>query len=474
MKATEEAKQASIFSLLKQAILGTELNFTEGSLNRAIFLLSVPMIIEMGMESIFAVVDIYFVSRLNDNNAVTAVGVTELGLTFIYSIAMGVSMGATALVARRIGEKDTNAASVAAVQAVYLGIFFSILFLVSIFGSAESILRLLGADDQVVAVGLDYAKWMYGGNMTIMMLFIINGIFRGAGNAAIAMKALILANLLNIILDPIFIFGFGPIPAMGVEGAAIATNIGRGTGVLLQLYYLFFGNSVIKINLKNIALKWNVVGVMALVSLGSTLQFLISSGSWIVLGRIMANFGTAAFAGYTFAIRVIVFTILPSFGMANAAATLVGQNLGAERPDRAEAAVWKAGLYNMIFLGLVMVLFLFAAEPILRIFTNDPEVIRNGTQCLQVVAFGYIFYGYGMVINQSFNGAGDTLTPTIIALVGFWFFQIPLAYFLAGKTEMGATGVYAAIAIAESVMAIVGILIFRKGWWKKLKILNVK
>jgi len=465
-----KAKEASIFSLLKQAILGTELNFTEGSINRAIFLLSVPMIIEMGMESVFAIVDIYFVSRLNDNSAVTAVGLTELSLTIIYSIAMGVSMGATALVSRRVGEKDEKGASIAGVQAIYIGIFFAVIFtIVGIIWSGD-ILRLFGGDERVVEVGSGYTRWMLCGNITIVMLFLINGIFRGAGNAAIAMKALVLANLLNIILDPIFIFGFGSIPAMGVEGAAIATNIGRGTGVLLQLYYLFRGNSIVKISSKNMPLKWDIVWTMLRVSAGAIGQFLISSASWMVLGRIIANFGTTAVAGYTFAIRIVVFTILPSFGMANAAATLVGQNLGAGQPDRAEASVWKAGLYNMVFLGMVMALFLFAAEPIMRIFSEDEAVITYGKEALQIVALGYIFYGYGMVVNQSFNGAGDTVTPTLISLCGFWFFQIPLAYLLALQWGMGTSGVYAAISIAESAMAIAGIIIFRKGKWKTIKI----
>lgn len=470
MKAHEKASQPSILTLLKQAILGTELNFTEGSINRAIFLLSVPMIIEMGMESVFAVVDIYFVSRLNDNNAVTAVGLTELGLTIIYSIAMGISMGATALVARRVGEKDEEGAAVAGVQAIYIGLAFSVIFTIVGIIWAGDILRLFGAEEAVIQTGVGYIRWMICGNVTIVMLFLINGIFRGAGNAAIAMKTLIIANALNIVLDPIFIFGFGPIPAMGVEGAAIATNIGRGVGVLIQLYYLFGGNAIVKVTRKNIDVKWDIIWTMLRVSAGGTGQFLISSASWMFLGSIIAKFGTAAVAGYTFAMRVIVFTILPSFGMANAAATLVGQNLGAQQPERAETSVWKAGLYNMVFLGLVMALFLFASEPIMRIFTEDAEVIAYGKEALQVVAFGYIFYGYGMVVNQSFNGAGDTLTPTLISLFGFWFFQIPLAYVLAITFDFKTMGVYAAIAIAESLMAVVGIIIFRKGKWKTVKL----
>lgn len=465
-----ETNKPSIFTLLKQALSGTELNFTEGSINRAIFLLSVPMIIEMGMESVFAVVDIYFVSRLHDNNAVAAIGITELALTIIYSVAMGLSMGATALVSRRVGEKDQKGASIAGVQAIYVGLFFAAVFTVIGIIWSSDILRLFGAEEAVIETGSGFIKLMLVGNITIMMLFLINGIFRGAGNASIAMKALILANVANIILDPIFIFGLGPIPAMGVTGAGIATNTGRGIGVLLQLYYLFRGDSIVKVNSKNMPLRWDVVGTILKVSAGATLQFFISSASWMVLGRIMTKFGTATIAGYTFAIRVMIFTLLPSFGMANAAATLVGQNLGASKPDRAEASVWKAGLYNMIFLGLVMALFLLASDSILGIFTTDPEVITNGTQALQIVALGYIFYGYGMVVNQSFNGAGDTITPTLIALFGFWVFQIPLAYLLALKFGMEARGVYAAIPIAESLMAIVGIIIFRRGKWKTVKI----
>jgi putative MATE family efflux protein len=465
-----KADNASIFTLLKQAILGTELNFTEGSIKRAIFLLSVPMIIEMGMESVFAVVDIYFVSRLHDNNAVSAVGLTELSLTIIYSISMGVSMGATALVARRVGEKDEKGASIAGVQAIYIGLFFAMIFTIVGFVWSEEILALFGAETAVVAVGSGYTRWMLCGNVTIVLLYLINGIFRGAGNAAIAMKTLVLANGLNIVLDPVFIFGFGPIPAMGVEGAAIATNIGRGVGVLLQLYYLFIGNSIVKISSKNMRVDWPIVWTMLKVSAGATGQFLISSASWMVLGRIIAKFGTPAVAAYTFAVRVMLFTLMPAFGMANAAATLVGQNLGAAQPERAEASVWRAGIYNMVFMGLVMCLYLFVGEPIMRIFTEDPVVIAHGKQALQIVALGYIFYGYGMVVNQSFNGAGDTVTPTLISLFGFWFFQIPLAYILALRIGMETTGVYAAISIAESAMAIIGIIIFRRGKWKAIKI----
>ncbi len=465
-----KAKEASIFSLLIKAIRGTELNFTEGSINRAIFLLSIPMILEMGMESVFAVVDIYFVGKLGDAKAVAAVGLTELSLTIVYSVAMGLAMGATAMVGRRIGEKDERGAEVAGVQAIYIGLFFTAVFTVVGIIWHRELLSIMGASPEVVETGSGYIQWMLCGNISITMLFLINGIFRGAGNASIAMWSLILANGLNIILDPIFIFGFGPIPAMGVTGAAIATNIGRSVGVLYQVIALVRGTGLIRITMSNVRADWDIIVRMVKVSAGGTGQFLISSASWMFLGSIIARFGDTAVAGYTFGTRMIVFTILPSFGLANAAATLVSQNLGAGKPDRAEASVWKAGLYNMIFLAMVMVLFLLASQPILGFFTDDPKVIAYGVECLQIVALGYVFYGYGMVVNQSFNGAGDTVTPTLISLFGFWFFQIPFAYMLAVYWGYGTTGVYIAISVAESLMAIVGIIIFRRGKWKSVKI----
>jgi putative MATE family efflux protein len=460
----------SFFHLFKVAVKGEEQNFTEGSINRAIFLLSIPMILEMAMESVFAVVDIFFVSRLNNSDAVAVIGLTESLLAIVYSVAWGVSMGATALVARRVGEKEYAGAAVAGVQAILVGAATSLLVSVVGIFFYKDLLQMMGASEAVLQIGARFTLWMLGGNITIMMLFLINGIFRGAGNAAIAMRALWLANLVNMVLDPILIFGWGPIPAFGVEGAAISTNIGRGLGVVFQLYFLFFGKSIVKLNADNFKLDWKVISQVVKVSAGSTGQFLIGSASWIFLARIVSQFGSAAMAGYTIALRVIVFTILPSWGMANASATLVGQNLGAGQPDRAEKSVWKTGFYNMIFLAIVMVLFLFLSSPILRFFTTDEIVIGYGVQCLQIVALGYLFYGYGMVISQSFNGAGDTKTPTILNLVGFWFFQIPLAYFLAIQIDFGPNGVYAAIAIAESAMAIAGIVIFRKGKWKLVKV----
>ncbi|HEX6891399.1 MAG TPA: MATE family efflux transporter [Chryseolinea sp.] len=463
-------KLSSFLVLFKQAIKGDQQDYTSGSIDKAIFLLSIPMILEMAMESLFAVVDVFFVSQLNDNNAVATVGLTESLLTLIYSLAMGLSMGATAMVARRVGEKDIKSAEEAAAQAILVGIALSIVItLVGIFFSTD-LLRLMGASEDLIEKNAGYTSWMLSGNITIMMLFLINGIFRGAGDASIAMRSLWLANTLNIVLDPVFIFGFGPIPAYGVEGAAIATNIGRGIGVLYQLYHLQKGSGLIKLHFNNLIVQWNIIVRLIKVSAGGTGQFLIGSASWIFLVRIMSDFGSAALAGYTIAIRVIVFAILPAWGMANASATLVGQNLGAGQPDRAEKSVWRTAFFNMIFLGIITVLFFSLAGPILRLFTADENVLVNGIQCLQIVSLGYIFYAYGMVINQSFNGAGDTSTPTIISFFGFWIFQIPLAFTLAKTLGVGTVGVYSAISIAESAMAIVGVLIFRRGKWKAIKI----
>lgn len=451
--------------------MGSEQSFTTGSIDKAIFLLSVPMILEMGMEALFAIIDVFFVSQLNDNNAIATIGLTESMLTIIYSIAIGLSMGATAMVARRVGEKDVKAAEVAAVQALFVGISIAILISIVGFFYSTELLRLMGASEAVIATGSGYTKWMLSGNVTIMLLFLINAIFRGAGDASIAMRSLILANFLNIALDPLFIFGWGPVPAFGVEGAAIATTIGRGVGVLYQVYHLLKGKKgVIRLHAENLILQWNIVWNLIKVSAGGTAQFVIASASWIFLVRIVSTFGSDALAGYTIAIRVIVFAILPAWGMANAAATLVGQNLGAQQPERAEKSVWRTAFFNMIFLGIVTVLFFTLADPILQLFTQDKQVLANGIKCLQIVSLGYIFYAYGMVISQAFNGAGDTTTPTILNFFGFWTFQIPLAYLLAIPLEFGTTGVYAAISIAESALAVVGILIFKRGRWKTVKI----
>jgi putative MATE family efflux protein len=464
------SKTASIFKLFIKAIKGEEQNFTEGSINRAIFLLAIPMIVEMGMESIFAVVDIFFVSKLGSSDAVAAVGYTESVLSILYSLAMGLGMGATAIVARRIGEKNDKGASEAAVQAIYLGI--GIAFVISNVGVIyyKDILRLMGASQAVLDSSSSYALWMFGGNYTITLLFLINAVFRGAGNASLAMRSLLLANVLNMILDPIFIFGWGPVPAFGVEGAAIATNIGRGVGVLYQLYFLFNGRSLIKITAKTIGLKADIIANVVKVSGGSILQFIIGSASWIFLMTLMSRFGDNAVAGYTLAIRIFIFTLLPSWGLANAAATLVGQNLGAQKPERAETSVWRAAYFNAFVMAFVMILFLTAAPFFLGIFSQQPEVVFYGVQALRYVSLGYIFYGYGMVVIQALNGAGDTYTPTILNVFGFWIFQIPFAYFVAIESGFGPRGVFIAIVLAETFMAIAGILIFRRGKWKLMKV----
>jgi putative MATE family efflux protein len=456
--------------LFKQALNGDTQDYTSGSIDKAIILLSIPMIIEMSMEALFAVVDVFFVSQLHDNDAVATVGLTESVLTLIYALAMGLGMGATAMVARRVGEKDIKGAQVAAVQAIYIGLAISVVISAVGILFSQDLLRLMGASESLIENNSGYTKWMFTGNITIMLLFLINGVFRGAGDASIAMKSLVLANGLNIVLDPIFIFGWGPVPAFGVEGAAIATNIGRASGVLFQVYHLFRGKSLIRLHSANVSVLWDIIGRLIKVSAGGTGQFLIGSASWIFLVRIMSDFGSEAVAGYTIAIRVIVFAILPAWGMANAAATLVGQNLGAGYPDRAEKSVWRTSFFNLIFLACVTLLFFSLANPILNLFTKDPLVLSNGIQCLKIVSLGYIFYAYGMVVGQSFNGAGDTRTPTIISFFGFWVFQIPLAYALANWSGAGATGVFSAIPIAESLMAVVSIAIFRQGKWKTIKI----
>jgi len=467
---SEPSNTNNFFSLLGKAIRGEEQDFTEGNLNRAIFFLAVPMILEMAMESLFAIVDVFYVSRLHDNDAVATVGLTESVMTLVYSIAFGGSMGVTAMVARRVGEKDYRAASIAAMQSIYIGVALSIVIGIAGLFFAKDILHLMGASGGILQKGANYARWMLGGNLTVMMIFLINAVFRGAGDATLAMRTLWLSNGLNILLDPLFIFGAGPIPAFGVEGAAIATNIGRGVGVTYQVYHLLKSKGVIKIHRENSPIRWGIIVRLLKLSAGGTGQFVIASASWIFLVRIVSDFGSAALAGYTIGIRVIIFAILPAWGMANTAATLVGQNLGANQPERAETSAWRTAFFNMIFLGSVSILFLSLAEPIIAFFTSDGEVMKSGIKCLQIVSLGYGLYAYGMVIAQSFNGAGDTRTPTIINFFGFWMFQIPLAYILAHLVAVGPSGVYTAIAISESAIAIASILIFRRGKWKTVKV----
>jgi len=457
------------FKYFKIAVSGKEQNFTSGSIRRAVFMLSIPMILEMLMESIFAIVDIFYVSKVSVN-AVATIGLTESVVTLVYAVAIGLSMAATAIVARRIGEKDTEGASQAAVQVIGLGILVAAIISVIGILFPKEILALMGGEPELIAEGYGYTQVLLGGNVTIMLLFLINAIFRGAGDASIAMWALVLSNGLNIILDPIFIFGLGPIPAYGVEGAAIATTIGRGTAVLFQLLVLFYGWSKIKVTFKDLVFRAAVMLNLIKVSLGGIGQFLIGTSSWVFLMRIMSEFGSEVLAGYTIAIRVMMFTLMPAWGMSNAAATLVGQNLGAKEPQRAEDSVWKTGKYSAIFMGLVSIIYLIFAPQIISWFTQEANVITNGALCLRIIAAGYVFYGYGMVIINAFNGAGDTKTPTWINFVSFWLFQLPFAYLMALTFNLGPVGVFMAITLAEVLITVIGILCFKKGYWKLKKV----
>jgi len=414
-------------------------------------------------------VDIFFVSKLG-KHAITTVGLTESMMTLVYTAAFGLSMAATAVVARRTGEKDSDAAAHTAVQSLYVAAVLASAIAITGIILAPDLLALMGASSEVIDNGHIYTRIMLGSNLIVMLLFLINGIFRGAGDAAIAMRSLWIANILNILLCPLLINGLGPIPALGLKGAALATTIGRGIGVCYQLYHLFGGKDLIRITSRHIRPDMGVIWKLLKIAAGGTAQLLINTVSWIFLVRLIARFGEDAVAGYTIAIRIVIFTLLPAFGMANAAAALVGQNLGAGQPDRAETSVWRAAFFNMVFLGLISVFFFLAARPIVMIFTSETAIVLQAAQCLQLVSIGYIFYAYGMVLSQSFNGAGDTRTPTLINLVGFWMLQIPMAWILAVNYNMGPAGVFWAIAIAESCIAVAAIVIFRKGWWKRVKV----
>jgi putative MATE family efflux protein len=448
-----------------QALRGTEHDYTSGPIGRAILLLSIPMVLEMAMESVFAVVDIFFVSRLGAD-AVAAVGLTESLLTVVYALAMGLGIGATALVARRIGEKDAEGAAHAAVQAILLALAISAVLGTVLSLLARPLLGLMGASPQVIGMGLGYARIMLGGEAAIIVLFVVNAIFRGAGDAAIAMRVLWLANLINIGLGPCLIFGLGPFPRLGVTGAAIATTTGRTLGALFAIWRLTRSDGRVPVGRRHLKFDFSVMGQIMRLSGSATVQMLIGTASWTGLARILAVFGSPVLAGYTVAMRVVVFAILPSYGMSNAAATMVGQALGAGKPERAEQAVWKACLYNLAFLGAVGVLFVALAGPIVRLFSSDAEVVRHGSAALRIVALGFPLYAFGMVLTQAFNGAGDTWTPTWINLAVFWAFEIPLAYLLAVRMGMGPTGAFWAITIAFSSLAVVSGLIFRRGRWK--------
>lgn len=454
---------------LKMAIAGKQEDFTTGSMRKAIFMLAIPMILEMLMESTFALVDIIFVSQISVN-AVATVGLTESVITLLYAVAIGLSMSATAVVARRTGEKDKPGAAKAAVQAIFLGAAVAVIIGIIGIIYPKEILGLMGAEESLIAEGYGYTRILIGGNITIMLLFLINAVFRGAGDASVAMWTLVLSNGLNIILDPIFIFGLGPIPAYGVEGAAIATTIGRGVAVIGQFMILFFGWGRIKIGIKDFVINLPVMWSLIKVSLGGIGQFLIGTSSWVFLMRLVSEFGSEVLAGYTISIRVMMFTLMPAWGMSNAAATLVGQNLGAKQPERAEISVWKTGKYNAIFMAVISVIYLIFAKYIIGLFSDVADVVNYGALSLQVIAAGYIFYAYGMVVTQSFNGAGDTRTPTVINFFCFWVFQLPFAYLAAFTFDWGPSGIFIAITLAEILIAMVSVWLFRKGKWKTVQV----
>lgn len=453
------------WSELKAAVRGTHQDYTEGPIGRAILLLAVPMVLETAMESIFVVVDVFFVSRLG-YAAVTAVGLTESMLTLVYTLAMGLSIGVTAMISRRIGEHRGDEASLTAVQAVTLGLLLSTVLGVVGAWAAPDLLRLMGASEEVVAIGTPYTRIMLGGNATILLLFLINAAFRGAGDAVIAMRVLWLANGINIFLDPMLILGIGPFPELGVMGAAVATNIGRGTAVLVQLVTLARSQGRLQVRRRHLLFLPQVMLRLVRLSATGTFQVFIGMASWVGLIRILASFGDQVVAGYTIGIRLIIFALLPSWGMSNAAATLVGQNLGAGQPERAEKSVWMAAFYNMIFLGIIGVVFLLFAPWLVAFFTTEPVPFANAVQCLRVVSCGFLFYAYGMVLTQSFNGAGDTVTPTWLNLIVFWMFELPFGFVAAHMLGMGPFGVYLSMTLSFSALAVLSAVLFRRGRWK--------
>ena len=465
LAGTASATQPTMWSSVREALRGTHQDFTEGSLNRAILLLAIPMVLEMVLESLFAVVDVFWVGRLGAD-AVATVGLTESLLSLVFAIGLGLSLSTTAMVARRIGEKDPEGAAVAGAQAIFIGFGVSVLVGIPSFIYASDLLRLMGASPAIVATGSGYARIALGGSGVLMFLFLNNAIFRGAGDAAIAMRLLWVSNIINLVLDPCFIFGLGPFPKLGVTGAALATFTGRGIGVLYQFYRLMRGTERIRILHSQIRVDWKVLVRLLRVSLTGILQFAIAHTSWIGLVRIISVFGSAALAGYTIAIRILIFVLMPSWGLSNAAATLVGQNLGAKKPDRAEQAVWRTGFYNMVFLGAIGVFFIVFATPVVRLFVSDPAVIPIAAVALRTFACGNVGYAYGMVMLQAFNGAGDTVTPTVVNFFGFWVLELPLAWALASMIGMHAEGAFLAIVIAECSMAVAGVVLFRRGRWK--------
>ena len=452
-----------------QTMAGKERDYTRGPLVQAIILLAIPMVLEMAMESLFGVVDIFFVGRLGPE-AVAVVGVTETILTLVFATAVGLSSAATAMVARRVGAGDRDGASHAAVQAILLGIVASVVTAAVGIFYAEDLLRMMGASDETIAFGANYTRIVFLGSVSIYLLFLVNAIFRGAGDPSLSLRALWLANLINMVLDPLLIFGFGPIPALGLTGAAIATTLGRGVGVLYQIKLLLEHHGHLEVGLKHLRPSAAILGTLTRVAWPGMLQFLISSASWLGVVRVLTTFGDAAIAGYTIALRIVVFAILPSWGLCSAAGTLVGQCLGAKKPERAEKAVWTAGLVNLVVMSGAALIFVIFAPKIVGLFTSDPRAVAEGAETLRYMAYGFPLFAYGMVISQGFNGAGDTDTPTWMNLASYWCWQLPLAWFLALQLEWGSTGVYAALGIAEATRGLLGILLFRRGTWKQRKL----
>ncbi len=466
----EIVEKIGVFASIREALKGdSNRDFTQERIGRAITLLAVPMVLEASMESLFAVVDMFWVARLG-SDAVATVGLTESVLTLLFAVAMGLSAAAAATVSRRIGEKNHDGAADAAMQAILLGL--AVAGVIGIAGAcfAPAVLQLMGASESIVRTGAGYTRVIYGGSASVMLLFLINGVFRGAGDAALAMRVLWIANLINIVLNPFLIFGIGPFPKLGVLGSGLGTTIGRSCGVLVQVWSLIQGKSRVKVHFRHVRVHWDVMANLIRISIGGIFQYFVAVASWIGLVRMASSFGSIAVAGYTLAIRMILFAILPSWGMSNAAATLVGQNLGAKRPDRAEQSVWRAGTYNMIFLGLVAVVFVTFARPLIMLFTTDPDVVPVAVKALRLISYGYVSYSWGMVIVSAFNGAGDTYTPTLINVFCYWMFQLPLAWWLAFKVNFGPNGVFLAIAVAESAVAAIAILAFRTGRWKTQKV----
>lgn len=460
------------WATIKEALRGTHHNFTEGSIGRAIFLLAVPMVLELALESLFAVVNIFYISHISANKteALAVVGLTESLLTLVFTIAMGLSMAVTATVARRVGEQDLPAAGHAGAQGIWLGILCSLPLAVIGLFFMPVVFQLMGAHSDVIGIGQGYGQVIFAGNVTVMLLFINNAIFRGAGDASIAMRSLWMANLVNFVLDPCFIFGLGPFPEWGVTGSAVATTIGRSVGVAYQFWLLFGGKGRIKLEWAHVTPDFPQMWKMLRLSFGVMLQNFLATSSWIAMMRFVSNFGSGAIAGYTVAIRIIIFAILPAWGMSNAAATLVGQNLGAKKPERAEQSVWLTGKANMVFMLIVTFAFVAGTELLIGIFTTESTVVPYGVAALRILSYGYVFYAWGMVITASFNGAGDTYTPTLINVFCFWVMQIPLAYWLSHHTSLQVNGVFWSVTICDAVMTVIAMALFRRGKWKEVKV----